>query len=63
MDWIKAHWEMLSAFGFGAFGFGGIYSTQKEHEKKISKLEIILEKEIPEIKDILSRIDERTKHL
>lgn len=63
MSWIKEHWEAISALALGGFGFGGIVSVQKSHGEKISKLEIILEKEIPEIKDMLARIDERTKKL
>ena len=59
MELLKAHWDFILV----VFGFGGLVVHNKEHRNKTDKLELIIEKEIPEMKDMLARIDERTKKL
>lgn len=63
MSLLKEYWEILTALAVGGFGFGELRSTQKAQGEKITKLEKIIEEDIPEMKDMLSRIDERTKKL
>ncbi len=59
MEWLKDHWEMMLGF----FAIGGVYQKHQYHDKRIEKLEEAIIIHIPEIKETLARIDERTKHL
>lgn len=63
MSLLKEYWELLTALAVGGFGFGELRSTQKAQGEKITKLEKIIEEDIPIIRDTLARIDERTKKL
>lgn len=55
MNYLKDHWEMLSTFTVMVFGLGGLAS-------RITKIEEI-HTDLQEMKEMLARIDERTKHL
>ncbi len=59
MDFLKAHWDLCLFL----FGFGGIYQKHKAHDERLERLEKALSEDIPEIKGMLARIDERTKRL
>lgn len=63
LQWIKEHFESLL---IGAFGFGGIYVQHRTYGDDIKELKTKQEMyhdDIGEIKGILQRLDERTKHL
>ncbi len=59
MDFLKSHWDFILV----AFGFGGVIALNQEHKRKTDKLELIIEEEIPKIREFMAKIDERTKHL
>ena len=59
MTWIKEHWELLVI----AFGFGGIIQRDLDKETRLKKVEEAISEDIPEMKEMLARIDERTKKL
>ncbi len=59
MEFLKQHWDFLLV----VFGFGGVVALNDDHRKKTNKLELIIEEEIPKIREFMAKIDERTKHL
>lgn len=58
MNWLKEHWEIMLGF----LAIGGAYQKHQDLEKRTDKLEEALMKHIPEMREILGRIDERTKN-
>lgn len=62
MNYLKEHWEILSAFTIGIFSFGGLYSGHSDLKKRVDKFDLI-HKDILEIKTFMAKIEERTKHL
>lgn len=62
-QWIKDHVELLGGL---MFGFGGVYVQHQAYGQDIKELKSKQEQyhdDIGEIKGILQRLDERTKHL
>lgn len=55
MKYLQDHWDVFTAFTVMIFGFGGLHT-------RVSKTEEI-HKDLQEMKEMLARIDERTKHL
>ncbi len=45
----------------GFFAVGGVYQKYQDQDKRIEKLENAIIIHIPEMKETLARIDERTK--
>lgn len=59
MAWLKEHWELLVI----AFGFGGIIQRDLDKEHRLKKIEKAISEDIPAIREMVARIDERTKRL
>lgn len=59
---LKDHWEFIVTI----FAFGGLYNDAKNEKDKVKTLEEMQKKyneDIGEVKEMLGRIDERTKKL
>lgn len=63
LQWLKEHLEILAGF---TFGIGGVYVQHQQHGREITDIKSkqdLYSDDIIEIKGILQRLDERTKHL